>query len=673
MTSAHPGPMMFDPVRITRLHLHTSEAIEALLQIGTQDPAADHAIACCRHMSLTLSEMWLPMLRSVMDLHSFSHYETVLRTEAVPSYSHYSQRFASRSAGRVRSVEMRRERARRAAEKFCLAPWVNSPRSHSAPHHRIGWAWADLNDALDQVNKAIRRGTDPTNGLQLLVEVQRMMTSDFLGFSSSALQSSGLRVLHGPNSMDIFKKIFATIEPLFDPHQRSRLGTQRHYENFEELKGPVGEFMAMFLNFCLGQLDPMEAHHEFVQAIVQNPVLLRLLEPHLQHLGDQQISVIAEAALELETRTPLHGQALRSHGDHPSTISILIEILDRDGGPAAIAASPAASAKLFGRSIPHGQPTATTVFTALRAASERIERGEPAEVIELHDQVGRLELLAVATTLLKEDSLDPPVSRALALTFAPILDDLSPYLDREYVVVTPRWADPSEFMTVSIGSRKDLATLLGRIMTDADSQLILGLAAGQVVTQSGEITAEVLLADERDIDAPRYLQAQLAEAQKLVAFLSDSRDKENEHLAFEHGLSVSRGRNVVNVITAPFSIGGLHINALVHLSTPALLSALGLDEPPKVPSFGLDSDLAILHTATALRVPIDYPELRERLGVDDVPPEVWQEFADLLKRLDESSTPEMRSVAMSQITAHVHNDPSLHGYINAMRIGSGAL
>jgi hypothetical protein len=658
--------MMFDPVRITRLHLRTSEAVEALLRIDAPDPAADHAIACCRRMSLTLSEMWLPMLRDVMDLHSFSHYETVLRTEAVPSYSHYSQRFASRSAGRVRSVEMRRERARRAAEKFCLAPWVTS-------HHPTSWTWEDLNDALDQVKKAIRRGTDPTSGLQLLLEVQRMMTSDFLGFSSSVLQSSGLRVLNGPNSTDIFKKIFAAIEPLFDPYQRSRLGTHPHYENFEELKGPIGEFMAMFVNFCLGQIDPMEANHEFVQAIVQNPVLLRLLEPNLQHLDDQQISVIAEAGLELETRTPIHGQALPGHGDHSSTVTILIEILDRGGGPAAIAASPAASAKLFGRSIPHGQPTAATMFAALRAASERIKRGESVEVIDLHDQVGRLELLAVATAHLKDDSLDPPVSRALALTFAPILDDLSPYLDREHVVVTPRWADPSEFLTVSIGSRKDLATLLGRIMTDADSQLILGLAAGQVVTQSGEIAAEVLLADERDIDAPRYLQAQLAEAHKLVTFLRDSRGKENEHLAFEHGLSVSRGSNVVNVITAPFSIGGLHINALVHLSTPALLSALGLNEPPKVPSFGLDSDLAILHTATALRVPIDYPELRERLGVDDVPPEVWQQCADLLERLDESSTPEMRTVAMSQITAHAQNDPSIHGYINAMRIGSGAL
>lgn len=673
MTSAHPSSMMFDPVRITRLHLRTSEAVEALLRIDTPDPAADHAIACCRRMSLTLSEMWLPMLRDVMDLHSFSHYETVLRTDATPTYSHHSDRFGSRSAGRVRAIEMRRERARRAAEISCIAPWLASRGIRQSRGHLTTWTWADFNDALAQLKKAINERQDPKPHVQRLMQYQRAITSDVLSDPQAALQEQGSRENAYSEVSTALKHLVESLPSMIGLTTPTWVTPSFTPEQFEELRYTSGENFAIVLNLYLLEVDENEPASKLLIGVATNPVLLALLEPHLHLLDNKSIALLATTVLDYDSPVLSPKHLNTPHGVNAAAAPILREILNREGGHGALAASPAATAVFIGKWLPPEPGCAAAMRAALDAGSARMKAGHSDARTEMERKVERFQFLATFSETVGSQKLEPSVMRYLALTFAPILNDLAPYLDREHLVVTVSSDDLSDSRTIIIGLRQDVAAALGRIMTDAASQLILGIAAGQIVSERPDTAARNLLSTNRDIDAIRYIQAELSLGQQVLNFLADSREAENKHLSFEHGISLARKKNVINLLTIPVSFGPLHLNSLSNIAAPALLSALGAGEQPEVPSFGLDSDLAILHTATALWIPIDYPELRERLGVDDVPEKAWRELEELLERLDESSTPEMRTVAMSQITAHVHNDPSLHGYINAMRIGSGAL
>ncbi len=672
MSTVHNNSMMFDPVRITRLHLRTTEAIDALQRICGPDrrfdPGADHAIACCQQISVTLSEMWLPMLREIMALHSFSHYEIVLRTEVTPSLSHYSSRFGSRSAGRVRTIEMRRERARRSAEVSCLAPWLRR-----APHHQTSWTWADLQTTLNDLNTSAHMRTDPTSQVRQLLSYQRSITSEVLSHPLAALGANGPADMKNPEVVTTIRSLLETFHWIFDSTNSSWIARFLPPEEFAEFHESSGETLAIIINLVLSDMDETMPANDVLISIATNPALLALIEPHLELLDNTAISFLTSTILEFDSPVSSPERLNTEHGVTATAAPFLREILNREGGYGALAASPAAMAALVGnRRLPE-RGSATAIRDALNAGSARLERGISARRLEQERKVEALEFLATYSEMVGDQTLTPQVSRFLALSFAPILNDLAPYLDREHLVVTVQFDDPSELATVPIGPRQQVASAFGRIMNDAESQLILGMAAGQIVAERPDAAARELLASDRDIDAVWYLQSELALGQQVLNFLADSRDAHNDHLTFEHGMSTARAKNVVNLLTSPIAVGPIHLNTLTNLSFPALLAALGVDTPPEVPSFGLDSDLAILHTVTALRVPLDYPALRKRLGVDDVPTKVWQEIETLLARLNEATTPEVRNEVMSQITAHVHKDPSLQGYLNAMRTGSGAL
>jgi len=672
MNTGNNLPMMFDPVRIARLHLRTSEAIDSVQRISASDrsgdPSADHALACCRQIALTLSEMWLPMLRDIMALHSFSHYESVLRTGVEPGSSSYSSRFGSRSAGRVRANEMRRERARRAAEVSCHAPWLRR-----APHHQTSWTWADLRGTLNDLNNVARMRQDPTSEVRQLSMYLRSITSEVLSDPQGALAPGGPGNITDSEVATAIRALMAELSEIFDPTHPSWIARFLSPQEFSQFRETSGESLAIMINLVLRDMDETQPPHDLLVSIATNPTLLSLIEPHLELLDNSSISLLVTTVLEYD-RPVSSSRDLSSHGGVTDPAApILREILSREGGYGALAASPAATAAFIGRRLPPQRGSASAMTAALNAGSTRLTQGLSAERIEQERKVEIFEFLATYSGVVGVQPLEPQVSRFLALAFAPILDDLAPFLDREHLVVTVQMADPSEHVTVRIGTRQQVASAFGRIMDDEPSQLIFGVAAGQIVAQRPDAAAQKLITSDRDIDAVWYLQSELALGQQVSNFLSDSRAAQNQHLSFEHGLSTARKKNIVNLLTIPISVGPIHINTMANLSTPGLLSALGADTPPAVPSFGLDSDLAILHTATALKVPLDYPELRARLGVDDVPAEVWQEVEELLLRLEGSTSPEMRSEIMSQITAHVHKDPSLQGYLNAMRSGSGAL
>ncbi len=661
--------MMFDPVRITRLHHLTSDALMALQYLSVPDPAADHVVTCCRHMAHTLNDMWLPMLQELANLASFTQYEGVLTASVVPSYTRHSSRFAPRSAARNYVREKRLERARRAAGTVCDAPWLQR-----APHRLTTWTWGQIATTTANIDTAIRRGKDPSSELADLERLLSGIAAEAISEPSPSLLAAGFASQNNPAYLATITTAIVVLDKLLDPQSRARFGTHIFEDNFDLHNGSLGENLATIINFLLAGVDPSEAPPELVLVIANSPELLSLIEPHLELLGDSQLAILAAAVIDVGSGLPTEREFARQRSRGPSPVPLLFEIMSREGGAAAVASSPAAGAALLGKPYPREPGVASRMANALAIGSARVSGTDDLDPLtDLHRRTELLELLSSLVEIHGTTDFDPHVSRQLALIFAPILDDLSPHLDREFLVVTPRWSDPSEFTTVSIGPRSQVASFFGRIMRDEESQLILGVAAGQIVSQTGNDAAHMLITSDREIDAMGYLQATMSEANQLVRFLADSREAENAHLAFEHGLAVARAKSVVNVVAAPLSFGGLHLRPLVSAATPSVISGLGLSLPPEVPSFGLDADLAILFSTTALRVPLDHPELRSRFGVADVPPRVWQQLDALLDDLDNSVLPDERRAAMSRVTTFVHSDPALHSYLAGVRIGSGEL
>jgi hypothetical protein len=115
------------------------------------------------------------------------------------------------------------------------------------------------------------------------------------------------------------------------------------------------------------------------------------------------------------------------------------------------------------------------------------------------------------------------------------------------------------------------------------------------------------------------------------------------------------------------------VSRLVNMTFPMLLSALDLDEITQVPSLGLESDLSMLYSSTALRIPIDFPDLRARLGLSSVAAATWNRYETLIDKIERSESPIAREETMSLIRALLREDPELHGYLTAVRAGSGDL
>ena len=686
MTRPANTSMMFDPHRIRILHERTTHCVDSISKISHSDPAADHAISICRSIAVTLNEMWLPMLRDVLALISFSEYESAFDKASASAHGHYSGRFAPRWVGRAHAASLRRERAVLAAQTACDAPWLRR-----TPRHLTTWTWSELRDTLGPLRTALHRGADISESLHALDQVMQRMASDAISDPSPALgyaSSRGPQHLEARSVLDELLNVLALLGSpgihRVDQDASYQFGQASRTFGVAGAFGSVGASFAALVNLWLGNPQPTSStkvvsrNEGLLPTLVRNGALLNILSAQVGLLENQQLIDLAAGVLEETAR-------LRSVTSVGSGLSvafsvgpIMAEILSRDGGVAAMISSSTARRALLGRPEAPGADFGATLRTALADGTAKSAALNPQQLVDpAMDLVERgelFELFRLVAADLDRLKLHPAVSRNLAVAFGPILGDLLPHLEEVgTVIVTLLARDGSVPRQITLGRYQEVAGVFGHIMHDATSQMVLGLAVGQVVTDQSAEAAQWLQSNPEFPEPLRHIQSTFADSRRAITLLANGREVHDEHLAFALGMSISRATTAVNLLSLTLPAARIPVSRLVNMTFPMLLSALDLDEITQVPSLGLESDLSMLYSSTALRIPIDFPDLRARLGLSSVAAATWNRYETLIDKIERSESPIAREETMSLIRALLREDPELHGYLTAVRAGSGDL
>lgn len=628
--------MWFDPERLARLEPRVMAAIEDLRLVTSSDPAADHALQICREIALTLSDVWMPMLREVRGLRGF---------EDPGATAGWDVRFAPRAAGRVRSAERRRAQRR-------------ARRQLADPVGAALQAWEELPAALNDLRRALRPNSSPAshNAAPALETVTSVLTR--LAEALRQYPPTADSPLAHDHTRRVLQDLCATLDPLGLAGMAAGIAAPddlaAHRRRLAETGRALTAVLDVLIDAETGGAARRRGEIPLLDMLVHSPGLMGLVTPHLDHLSGPSLGALTGSVI---TRA-----ATGTHGDlHPPTSPdpFIAHLLGRPGGVAAV--------------LGLGGLFTGTADGARGGRDLRTTGTDPAGSIERRIEL--LQLLAALSSESENLRIGPLTSRALAVTLAPTLADLAPHLDvRLPVIVTvqdPRQTDDAGSVagstTVHIGSYAQVRSVIGTLLSDTAGQVALGIAAGQIIGDQAALAARRAVADPTQ-DAAALTQAHLADARRVLQLLAAARTDAATHAALAHGLAISRAHTTIRLIgTQGFGLPG----ALVGLGLDAALRALNADHPPALPDTGLEASLAMVFTSVVLQLPTEVPALRDRLGLGHLPEEVWEEFAARTAGLDESRAPEDRAYTVSQIESRIRELPALHAYLNGIRAGSG--
>jgi hypothetical protein len=416
----------------------------------------------------------------------------------------------------------------------------------------------------------------------------------------------------------------------------------------------------------------------FCPQVLRNGGLLNILSANLELLENYQLIDLAAGVLE---ETERQKSAFRVRNDPPVSYAIgpiMGEILSRDGGVGVMTSFATARLALIGQPVAPGDDFRATLLAALgegTAQSIALNAHHGSDTAaDLAARVEVLNLLRLLTDDVERLKLHPSVSRSLAVALGPILGDLLPHLEQTgSIIVTLLPTDGAAPHQITLGSYQDLTRVFGHIMQDLTSQMVLGMNMGQVITDRSRAAAELLRDNPQLSDPMRFVESVYADNRRGITLLNNGPKAHEANLAFALGLSISRSITAVNFMSLAIPVSPLPVSRILNLTFPMLLSALGLDQITELPSYGLESDLAIVFSTSALRIPIDNPDLRQRLGLGEVSIATWDRYEAIVNETEQGEAPAVREAKMSILRAMLRQDPDLHGYLNSVRSGSGDL
>jgi hypothetical protein len=358
-----------------------------------------------------------------------------------------------------------------------------------------------------------------------------------------------------------------------------------------------------------------------VERITASAALVSLLAASAHRLGDELLGALARATVLGTAGHPLWA-GIPGVVDRTAAADALVRSLaDRPELARSLLAEPE-----FAAVLASSRGLDTTATEALWAAA----LGRPGH--GPGDLTARLEVLATLTRLASIEELSDGTRRGLARGIAPLLPTLSPHLDRRFDV----WGSWTDGTILEIGPYEDVATLIGQVVDDETAQRSLGVSIRAFLhDQLSRATVDVHRSSgETPADAALYVAGRLADVSRVVDLVVDGAAEREELVQFRHGIAVD-GANLLVAVgtlglgwvltpTAPISA------RVAALTSRGVQHALGQAVPREVDDRDVHEAVARQVLAEVLTLPVGDPGLRARLGLDDLPAEVWEELDGLL-------------------------------------------
>jgi hypothetical protein len=282
------------------------------------------------------------------------------------------------------------------------------------------------------------------------------------------------------------------------------------------------------------------------------------------------------------------------------------------------------------------------------------------------------ETLASLVELTSRAQLGAGARRGIALSLGTYLPAIAVQLDPSLPVVPV-----VSTTTVPLGSYAAVSRLLGQVLDDESAQLALGVVVGAFrLDQLHAATAAVEQRPHHGVAESRtLLGATLADVGRVVQLLEDARRRHDRLLVLEHGMAQARSRHLVSLLGVGVSwmtpAGVPLARQLNSLTTRGLTAAIGTTRPRSTPATGIEAELAMHATVSAVSVPLHSPELRGRLGLDSVPDRLWRQLDDLVIAYDDAPDHDTRVTCHSRIRQLLNSHPDLDAYAEDTRLRSG--
>ncbi len=617
----------YDPARVETLHQRTREALAALAEIRSDDPAASDAMRAVARTRDTLEHGWMPFIDAIRTSTAMTVWRRALDTAQL----HHASSHAAHASG--------------ASPRPAVMSWIATNGLDEL---------SDI-DVIDHLHDSIERFRDAVAGGGDLERAERQLAT----YAEEAVRRARHDRAEFAAAMDAHLgdrgaiAILGAIDVLDAAARRDprRHGLPPAALDLAELLAPLGA-AAPVLELIGAHLRTSASLAPMIAATSRawDPAVLVELTRGLIH-------AIEERDYLLATITPIQLAANVGALSH------------------ALADDPIASLTLLGDDLAldylatNQYLDAPSVEAIITAGLLRAPTGSRAAMGDGLDALSRL------VTISDDDTLNDGTKRGLAASMLTYFPALAPHLDVRIPAVVPYGPDPGD--TVEVGSYCDLQRLFGQLLTDDPAQLVLGAMTERyrIAETAGLAAAIAARPGDHASEHRARIAAALADVSAIGALVLRSRAARISLDAYEHGLVVGRARLVVawaaaiGAVVVPSSSAALL--PAMPIASEVVTTALGLTEPARVRNLGADAASAIGFTVSVIGLPTHAPRIRSALGLGRVPAATWRRLDDLLEELGETDDHQRRLALHSTIVTIAAGDPDLDLFVTQLETLGG--
>jgi hypothetical protein len=612
----------YDPARIVALRSRVIESLEALRSIDCNDPAAAHALRVTKLLCHNLEHSWLPLVDAIHDSTAMSHW---------------------RSSGNV-AVLVRNFGA--------ISRWIPTVGFDHVPDRHLA---ESLVHALGRFDRAVIEGADDLSvaiaGLRRLArEAARRLDADPAGSTSERGFAALVRDHIGPHGVE---QLLAALDS--SGEMRRFVDSRRVERSIDLIQHAVGRI--------LGRLAAVDT--TVAAALVERVAMsVTLADVVARDPLSFEPALVAAMAAELVA----HVEGVNQWASLPRVVDLASSadaLLD------VVATHPREALALL-RRAGVGEALLTSARLDADAVEAVVASGLGAAGSTTRTFTNGFETLASLVELTSRAQLGPGARRGIALSIGTYLPAIAVQLDPSLPVVSV-----VSTTTVPLGSYADVSRLLGQVLDDEPAQLALGVVVGAF--RLDQLHAAATAVEQRPhhgvAESRTLLGATLADVGRVVRLLDDARRRHDRLLVLEHGMAQARSRQLVSLLGLGVSwmtpAGVPLARQLNSLTTRGLTAAIGTTRPRSTPATGIEAELAMHATVSAVGVPLHSPELRGRLGLDSVPDELWRQLDDLVAAYDNAPGHDTRVACHSRIRQLLSSHPDLDAYAEDTRLRAG--
>ena len=261
-----------------------------------------------------------------------------------------------------------------------------------------------------------------------------------------------------------------------------------------------------------------------------------------------------------------------------------------------------------------------------------------------------------------EHGLSPGAVRAAAAALAASLEILAPVIDAPLVRV------PGPSGPVDVAHSEQMRDLMAQIMSDSDARILLGTALGGFRRE--RLHAALDGAVDPQLDLTEVAAGQLAQVDAIIDLMSDgAADAAKANEAHRASLlSGSRSALLLLGQLATLAVPGSRlVVAGITTTTREIIDLVMAGPAQQSTGADLTDQLAMAQRVGVVEAILIRSEIRVTLGLASVPPTLWEEVDDHVRRFNAALDDKGRSQAHADLLNVVAESIPLSTVVNSLR------